>query len=179
MVLLKQKLLGPAALFILLTGTTTQSSLAQTPGNNADPRVNAIYALMQNGRAREALAQLNAVPNPSALDQYMKGQASELIGQPVKAAEFYHIAVTQDAQNEMFRKKSVDSYLALCKCDEAIQVCNEGSKIASDPKKKQRYDDKVKEIEKMKQNFLIGAENIARHKREHSFQLQQAMETNK
>ncbi len=109
----------------------------------------------------------------------MKGQAFELIGQPVKAAESYHVAVTQDAQNEQFRKKSVDSYLAICKCDEAIQVCNEGSRLATDPKRKQRYDDKVKEIEKLKQNFLIGAENIARHKREHNSQLQQAMENNK
>ncbi|MBI2809263.1 MAG: hypothetical protein HYX67_00315 [Candidatus Melainabacteria bacterium] len=176
---MKQKLLAPAALCILLTGTTAQLSLSQAPGGSSDPRVNAIYSLMQNGRAREALSQLNAVPNPSALDQYMKGQALELIGQPVKAAEFYHIAVTQDAQNEMFRKKSVDSYLAICKCDEAIQVCNEGSRLATDPKRKQRYDDKVKEIEKLKQNFLIGAENIARHKREHSSQLQAAMENNK
>lgn len=176
---MKQKYLAPAALFLLLTGMSTQLSPAQSPGGNADPRVNAIYALMQNGKAREALAQLNAVPNPSAMDQYMKAQALELLGQPVKAAEFYHVAVTQDAQNEMFRKKSVDSYLAICKCDEAIGVCNEGSKIATDPKRKQRYDDKIKEIEKLKQNFVIGADNIARHKREHSSQLQQAMENNK
>lgn len=179
MVILKQRCVAQAALFLLLTGATTSSTLAQAPGGNSDPRVNAIYALMQNGKARDALAQLNAVPNPSAMDQYMKGQALELLGQPVKASEFYHIAVTQDAQNDAFRKKAVDSYLAICKCDEAIEVCTEGSKISTDPKRKQRYDDKIKEIEKMKQNFVIGADNIARHKREHSSQLQQAMENNK
>lgn len=179
MVLLKHKFLAPATLLILLTGTAAHQAIAQTAPGDSDPRHNAIYALLQNGRAREALAQLNAVPNPTAWDFYMRGQACELTGEPLKAAEWYKTAVSQDAQNELYRTKCVNALLAVCKCDEAIQVCSEGSKLAIEPKKKQRYDDKIKEIEKTKQNFAIAAENIARHKREHNSQLQQAMENNK
>ncbi len=147
MVLLKHKLIAPAALLILFTGTAAHQALAQTAPGDSDPRHNAIYSLMQNGRAREALTQLNAVPNPTAWDFYMRGQACELTGEPVKAAEWYKTAVSQDAQNELYRTKAVNALLAVNKLDEAIQVCGDGSKLATDPKRKQRYDDKIKEIE--------------------------------
>lgn len=173
---MKGKILAPATSIILLTGMAAHQAFAQTQPGDSDPRHVAIYNLMQAGKAREALTQLNAVPNPGAWDFYMRGQACQLIGEPVKAAEWFKTAVAQDAQNDLYRTKAVDSLLLLSKCDEAIQLCSDGSKLMTDAKRKQRYDDKIKDIEKLKQNYATAAENIARHKREHAAQLQQAME---
>ncbi len=154
-----------------------QPAFAQADSSEA--RRNFVYNLLQTGRAQQALTQLNAVPTPTAWDQYMKGQASEMIGEPVKASQWYRAALEQDRHNDQFRSKSIANLTALCKCDEAIQVCLDGSKLATDAKKRQFYDDKAKEIERLKQAYAKGAENIARHKIEHHEQLQSAIERDK
>ncbi len=175
---MKNRFLAQVSLLMLLTGAGQQLK-AQTLPADADARHTQIYALLQSGRARDALTQLNSVMNPGPLDFYLRGQACEMIGEPVKAAEWYKTAVSQDAQNDYYRTKAVDLLLAICKCDEAIQYCSEGSKLAPDAKRRQRYENKIKDIERLKQSFVTAADNIARHKREHSSQLQQAMETGK
>lgn len=176
---MKYKLIAALLSLSTLVTVSMQSMCAQSQPADADPRHNAIYSLLQAGKPREALSQLNAVATPGPWDFYMRGQACQMIGEPLKAAEWYKTAVSQDAQNNLYRTKAVDALLAICKCDEAIQLCSEGSKLASDSYQRQRYDSKIKDIEKMKANFALGAEHIARHKREHASQLQQAMETSK
>ncbi|HEY9731034.1 MAG TPA: hypothetical protein V6C89_03930 [Drouetiella sp.] len=165
-------------LLVLLFGSCSQLRAQTLPGDS-DPRHNQIYALLQAGKAHEALMQLNTVTNPGAWDFYMRGQACQMLGEAVKAAEWYKTAVAQEGQNDYYRTKAVDSLLAVCRCDEAIQVCSEGSKLAPDARRRQRYDNKIKDIERLKQSFVTAADNIARHKREHASQLQQAMETSK
>ncbi|MFN8552064.1 MAG: hypothetical protein U0103_11285 [Candidatus Obscuribacterales bacterium] len=172
--------IAPALMsFTIACTASMQNVCAQSQPADADPRHSAIYSLLQSGKAREALSQLNTVATPGPWEFYMRGQACQMIGEPVKAAEWYKTAVLQDAQNNLYRTKAVDALLAICKCDEAIQLCSDGSKLSSDAYQRQRYESKIKDIEKMKQNLAKGAENIARHKREHASQLQQAMETNK
>lgn len=166
-------------LLIVLLGAVLSPVSAQTALPDADPRHAVISNLLQAGKAREALSQLNMVTSPGPWEFYMRGQAYQMLGEAVKAAEWYKTAVSQDQQNNFYRTRAVDALLAICRCDEAIQVCSEGSKLVKDDYQRNRYDNKIKDIEKLKQNFVVGADHIARHKREHSAQLQQASETGK
>ena len=173
----------PALLFAaMLTAMTVLETAAQVPPPPTDARDgmssrrNTAYSLIQNGHPDQALEQLYTIAEPTGWDQFVKGQASEMVGQPVKSSLWFCAAAEREPRNDQYRTRAITSLIALTRCNDAIQLCVVGSKLATDPKKRQYYDDKIKEIKGVEQALVKGAENIAKHKAEHGDQLRAAIE---
>ncbi len=147
--------------------TKTLCTSIRTEGDSLTARRYLSYVLLQQGLAEDALKQMTSLANPTAFDLFMKGVAFEMTANPTTAVDWFRAAVEKDPQNTYFRNKAIDSLIGVAKYDDAILLCADGSKLATDAQVKSFYEEKMKKT-KTKNDWLAKAsEDQMRRKSQH------------
>jgi hypothetical protein len=70
----------------------------------------------------------------------MKGLAGEMIGNPFLASECYKTALLLDPRDSLVRQKAIDSLIVLSQYLQAIALCADGKKFATNRASREFFD---------------------------------------
>ena len=138
--------------------TKTLCASIRTEGDSLTARRYLSYVLLQQGLPEDALKQMASLHDPTAFDLFMKGVAFEMSAEPATAVDWFRAAVEKEPQNAYFRNKAIDSLIGVAKYDDAALLCADGNRLATDPKVKSYYAEKLKKT-KSQSEWLANAED--------------------
>lgn len=107
------------------------------------------FALLQQGQAKEALEQLDAlslIQEKSTFDLLLRGVAYDMSGAHKQALESFRETMAREPQADYYRIKTIDELLVLLQYDEALKLANEGYSTAKDAKLSAIYRQKIGKI---------------------------------
>jgi predicted Zn-dependent protease len=119
--------------------------------NSPSARRYLAFVLLQEGHAKAALSQLDALnrlqPESATFDILMRGVASDMVGEREKALELFRQAMAREPQSDYYRIKTIDELITLLQYDEAQKLATEGYNSAKNPKIAALYGQKIKKIQ--------------------------------
>jgi Tfp pilus assembly protein PilF len=125
--------------------TKTLCDSIRTDGDSIAARRYLCYSLLQRGYPHEALTQIKVIGEPLAFDLYLRGVASEMIGEPTQAADFFRQAVDKEPTNDFFRMKAIKSLITVSKYQDAVNLCANGK--STDSKSRKFYEEEMRRAE--------------------------------
>lgn len=107
------------------------------------------FALLQEGQAKEALLQLEAlslIQEKCTFDLLLSGVAYDMLGSHEKALEIFRQIMEKEPQTDYYRIKTIDELITLLQYDEALKLAGEGYNTTKDAKIAAIYRQKIGKV---------------------------------